>query len=94
MNRGILNGHPVRVFRQERIGKMTKRHFERIAATINGDLACAANDSARVAIFRIALSLADIFAQENERFNRTAFYSACGFSVDIESGFPTIQLGN
>ena len=57
---------------------MTKKHFVKIAAILAGDLATCKNGAERIKVKGIALSLADMFAQENPRFDRQRFYDAVG----------------
>lgn len=57
---------------------MTKTHFAAIARVLDGDRACA-TESQRTVVKGIMYSLADYFASVNPRFDRKAFYSACGF---------------
>jgi hypothetical protein len=63
---------------------MTRKHFEAIAAVLAGDYASAANAGERNKVRGIALSLADVFAGTNPRFNRSRFYVAVGLT---EAGF-------
>lgn len=58
---------------------MTRKHFIKVAAIIAGDYACSANDGERNRVKGIALSLSDMFAQENPLFDRARFLRACGF---------------
>jgi len=58
---------------------MTKKHFEAIAAILQLSWEEGEEDLyANRAILFIANSLADTFAAENPRFNRSRFLKACG----------------
>ena len=70
---------------------MTKKHFEAIASVLAGEIALAANrgDPEQFrAVNNICRSLADLFKQDNARFDRERFYTACGLRSD-GFGLPT-----
>lgn len=63
----------------------TKKHFTAVADIIAGDLACHRGDTDRTAYFavrNVALSLSDLYARENPRFDRVTFLTACGFKPE------------
>ena len=55
---------------------MTRKHFEALAAIINQNRF---DGSRKEACYSIADDMADFFAEENPRFNREQFLTACGF---------------
>jgi hypothetical protein len=58
---------------------MTKRHFEAIAKILKdarGD--AIANSEAPYQVSDVALAMADYFGEENPRFDRARFLTACG----------------
>lgn len=63
---------------------MTRKDYIKFAGLFAGEMALAQSaasqgDFARVTQVRnIVLSTADIFAQDNPRFDRERFYTACG----------------
>lgn len=66
---------------------MGRKDYERFAALFAGEMALARNAiragetaslSACTAVRNIVLSTADIFAQDNPRFDRERFYAASG----------------
>jgi hypothetical protein len=64
---------------------MTKKHYEKFAALFAGEVSMAktfsdptAKVAALEAVKSIILSTADIFAQDNPRFDREKFYAASG----------------
>lgn len=58
---------------------MTRKHFEKFAALFAGELSVNRdNPSAVLAIRALIMSTADIFAQDNPRFDRERFYLAAG----------------
>jgi hypothetical protein len=57
---------------------MTRKHFVRIAGILAGDLATCSTEGERLKVRGIALSLADMFLQENSNFDRQRFYAAVG----------------
>lgn len=65
---------------------MSKKHFIRIAAKFNEDLRTARviqNSQIRIsALLSLALGLCDIFADDNDRFDRERFLNACGFTAE------------
>lgn len=62
---------------------MTKRDYIRFAAMFAGELALAKGEVAREVVVRnLILSTADLFAQDNARFDRGVFYIACGLTED------------
>lgn len=63
---------------------MSKKHYVKTAAILAGERAIvthALDESARIAISAITYSLADMFAQDNPRFDRATFYAAAGQPV-------------
>lgn len=63
---------------------MTKKHFEKFAAMFAGEIALARSAASQgnfdrvTQVRNIIFSSADIFAQDNPRFDRERFYAACG----------------
>lgn len=61
---------------------MTKKHFEAIAAILNSFYIVPRGVPSRAleaaAVSGIAEEMADLFAQENPRFDRARFLKACG----------------
>lgn len=64
---------------------MTRKHYEKFAALFAGEKALLDSwtngplYTTRMTLLRnIILSTADIFAQDNPRFDRERFYTACG----------------
>lgn len=55
---------------------MTKKHFEALAAIVNDNRF---DGSRKEACESIARDMADLFAEENPRFDRERFLTACGF---------------
>lgn len=61
----------------------SKTNYERHAAMFAGEMALARHMKNNVAVLQIRhiiASTADIFAQENPRFDRAKFYQASGYS--------------
>ena len=59
---------------------MTRKDYVAIAAVIHGEISCHANNAeVSLCARNIALSLADVMRRDNPRFDRTKFYTACGF---------------
>jgi hypothetical protein len=61
---------------------MTRKHFEAIAARFSHALTLIGTgtrdaDTARNAVWRVALDIADDLANENPRFDRARFVKAC-----------------
>ena len=69
------------------IEMLTKKYFKEIAKIIQAELS---NGGWRervipyITLQNTANSLADYFAKENTRFDRTKFINACGFQVIIK----------
>lgn len=61
---------------------MSKTHYEKIAAVFAGDYATCGTDAERRKVVGLALSLSQVFAQDNPRFDRIRFLSACGLTKD------------
>lgn len=62
---------------------MSRKHYERVAAILAGEMALTRDvPTSREIVRRTALSLADVFAQDNPRFDRTRFYTASGVTED------------
>lgn len=59
---------------------MTRKHYEMIAATLNGLRENAESPEQRSEVKRTVLSLANTFERDNARFDRTRFLTACGYS--------------
>lgn len=65
---------------------MSRKHYERFAAMFSGEMALARvmgrDDSERAygvnTVGNLIRSTADIFAQDNPRFDRARFYAASG----------------
>lgn len=64
---------------------MTRKHYNEIANVISAEVALVAKLykshiklSAQYTIRNIVLSLADVLARDNDRFDRKRFYDACG----------------
>lgn len=58
---------------------MTRKHFEVIAESIKKDY-IASNYSVTVA--SVAIGLANVFRDQNPRFDRTKFLRACGLNIE------------
>lgn len=65
---------------------MSRKDYEAIASVIRGEIAIAENvyndDVARRTAVSIARSIAERFAQDNLRFDRSKFYAACGMKLE------------
>lgn len=59
---------------------MTRKHFEAIAAIIDG-ISIGQGGHDVVTLFEVTERLADYFASQNERFDRERFLKACGFDA-------------
>lgn len=59
---------------------MTRQHYVKVAGILAGDLATCTTEQERRKVRGIALSLADMFAQDNSRFDRSRFYTAVGMA--------------
>lgn len=59
---------------------MTKKHFQAVAEKIAKRAADARqlNDDAYLSVRCVALDLADVFEEQNPRFDRGKFLKACG----------------
>lgn len=58
---------------------MTKKDYDMIARRVGAELDYLGREgTARLALLNTICSLADGFAQANERFDRERFYTACG----------------
>lgn len=57
---------------------MTKKHYIAIAAELQAALSLAEGKEARKSVERIAEGLANIFANDNPRFEKRKFMVACG----------------
>lgn len=68
---------------------MTKKNYETFARMLAGELALAKRKGtlklgvvdAQMRIENVIRATADIFAKDNERFDRERFYTACGMEV-------------
>lgn len=62
---------------------MSRKDYKVIGNIIAGEVAShpAKSEGRRVAV-NIALSLSDVFKQDNPRFDRTLFYLACGMNPE------------
>lgn len=58
---------------------MSRKHYREAAGNIARELAEAKSKQQRDLIKRLAEKQADMFAQDNSRFSRQTFMSACGF---------------
>jgi hypothetical protein len=75
----------------------TKQHYERVAATLAetryGPAKASESKLTAFAVNKtrayIAEEIADMFADDNQRFNRTAFYKAAGVFNHITPGVDT-----
>lgn len=64
---------------------MNKKHYVKIAKAIKKEHeAIGANIGGSVALVSLMLTLGEIFAEDNERFNKEKFYAACGW-IDYEN---------
>lgn len=66
---------------------MSRKDYRRFADLFAGEMAIADhmnNGSARLQIRHIIASTADIFAQDNPRFDRQRFYDASGYHETTE----------
>lgn len=59
---------------------MSKQHYTKIAAVLAGDYATCTTDGERRKVVGIALSLSDVFKQDNPSFDRATFLAACHLS--------------
>jgi hypothetical protein len=55
---------------------MSRKDYERIASVLAG--VRQTNPDARVQLNVVSMTLADVFADDNPRFDRTRFLLACG----------------
>lgn len=55
---------------------MSKKVYIKVAAVLAAEFANAADDRERTLVENITASVADVFAQDNERFDRDRFYMA------------------
>lgn len=61
---------------------MSRQHYEKMAAVLAAEIAVNAhNEEAQRAVRNVAMSLADLFAQDNPRFNRAFFYAKAGVEL-------------
>jgi len=63
---------------------MTRKNFDAIANMLAGELACS-TPAERWRVECIALSLADICAKDNPRFDRDKFYTTAGLHRYVPS---------
>lgn len=61
---------------------MSRKHYQKVADILAGELAYYPSAPVHHTVRRIALSLADMFKQDNARFDRAKFYAACGLTED------------
>ena len=61
---------------------MTRKDFEKIAGVLSGSWHLAPNGDAAKTVWLTTLSMADVLAQSNPRFDRDRFYVAV-FGVDM-----------
>lgn len=59
---------------------MTRKHYEMIAATLNGLRRSAESPEQHAEVKRTVLALAATFKRDNSRFDRARFIAACGYS--------------
>jgi hypothetical protein len=71
---------------------MSRKHFNRMAEVLGGDLATCTTDGERNKVRGIILSVADVFAQENSDFSRAIFYAACGLTAEGELYTPAHSI--
>ncbi len=57
---------------------MSRKHYVAVAAVLAGERAMARDDHERRTVDNIARSVADVFKQDNGRFDRQRFYAAVG----------------
>ena len=60
--------------------KMTRKDYQKVADIIRKNLATSWDDSSDLAVGLIAQDMAIMFASDNERFNPSMFYKACGLN--------------
>lgn len=59
---------------------MSRKHYERIAEVFAGDYASCNTTDERRKVVGLALSLSDVFQQDNPAFDRIRFLKACGLT--------------
>lgn len=64
---------------------MTRKDFEKMADLLAVEYSIAQPGEARLAVWRTVLSMADVCAQSNERFDRDRFYGVVFGTLDIWS---------
>ena len=64
---------------------MTRKHYQATADVIRGQLTHHPRPNWNGAVATIARRMADLFANDNDRFRRDLFYAACGLNAE---GFP------
>lgn len=75
----VVSGSVVRTHERKR-EDMTRKDYQKVADIIRKHLNEAWDDSAELAVGNIAQDLAGMFATDNERFNPSMFYKACGIN--------------
>jgi hypothetical protein len=59
---------------------MTRKDYQKVADIIRKHLNESWDDSSELAVGNIAQDLAGMFATDNERFDASRFYTACGLN--------------
>ena len=59
---------------------MTRKDYQKVADIIRKNLANSWDDSSEFTVGNIAQDLAVMFFSDNERFNPSMFYKACGLN--------------
>lgn len=68
---------------------MSRKHYVKIASVLAGDYATCETDGERRKVVGIALSLSDVFKQDNPAFDRARFLEACNLN---KTGHPAHPL--
>lgn len=61
---------------------MSRKHYIKFAAILAGDYATCETDGERRKVVGIALSMSDVFKQDNPNFDRTRFLAACNLTKE------------
>ena len=59
---------------------MTRKDYQKVADIIFKHLATSWDDSSELVVGNIAQDMAVMFASDNERFNPSMFFKACGLT--------------
>lgn len=77
---------------------MSKRHFTAIAVLLRDEYARAGNNRTtaeqlvgKCAVYSLAIELSNLFAQENPRFDRERFLTACNCPYPSTVRYPNVQ---